>query len=848
MPPPESSDGGRPTTTETTHRSRPMAATYYTEQHMTDEILGGPEAEDKPAPDLDQTISFLRRWAPEGPWALSAIDPDTRKIETRTFYPETEDHCRQFLDKWVGSRNLYFHVNAVRGELSKKAQREDIESVGWFHVDIDPRAGEDIEDEQRRALDMLQDPGWREVPPASVIIFSGGGYQGFWKLSEPIPIGGDLPKAEDAKRYNLHLETQFGGDNCHNIARIMRLPGTINLPDKRKKAKGRVPVLAELVEFHDDRVYDLGQFAKADVVQSPADRGFSDTNLVQLPSGNVERFAVEELQQRFPQVKDRVWVICVQGHHPDEGPKPGDNSRSEWLFDVCCNLARENVPDEVIYSIITDPDYEISASVRDKGSSAEKYALRQINRAKEYAIDPWLAELNAKYAVIGNFHGKCRVVKEERDDTLNRNTLVPMHPADFKAFYCNKPVEVGTDRQGNPINKPVGEWWFKHPQRREYDSLVFAPERDVPGAYNLWRGFAVVDRPGDCSLYLAHVRDHICSGDEQAYNYVISWMARAVQLPAQQGHTAIVLRGERGTGKSVFATEFGSLFGNHFIQVSDPKHLVGSFNAHLRDAVVVFGDEAFYAGDKKHESVLKTLITESFLTIEAKGVDALMAPNFTHMILASNADWVVPAGEHERRYLVLDVSNAKRQDTAYFGAMREQLDNGGREALLHFLKNYDCANFDVRTVPQTSALLEQQEHSADPVKQLLIAAARTGNLSELLPDLLRYSHTAKVDEVATRDLIEKAEDAWPYLHTQFLRDKLDRGWVALSDKAVGSRLAKVLPAHLQNAKTQHRRVRPLGELQSFRQAVTEAFGYPMSAFDLEVEEWIPHPLDQRVPF
>lgn len=61
-------------------------------------------------------------------------------------------------------------------------------------------------------------------------------------------------------------------------------------------------------------------------------------------------------------------------------------------------------------------------------------------------------------------------------------------------------AEPGTDRHVWRI--AVAE----HPQRREYAGLVFAPGRDVPGYFNLWRGFAVEPRPGDCSKFLAHLR------------------------------------------------------------------------------------------------------------------------------------------------------------------------------------------------------------------------------------------------------------------------------------------------------------------------------------------------------
>jgi H+/Cl- antiporter ClcA len=56
-------------------------------------------------------------------------------------------------------------------------------------------------------------------------------------------------------------------------------------------------------------------------------------------------------------------------------------------------------------------------------------------------------------------------------------------------------------------------------------------------------------------------------------------MARSVQRPDSPGYSAIVFRGGQGTGKSFVAKTLGSLFGRHFMQVTDPKHLVGSFNA-----------------------------------------------------------------------------------------------------------------------------------------------------------------------------------------------------------------------------------------------------------------------------
>src|SRR5690606_31271992 len=159
-------------------------------------------------------------------------------------------------------------------------------------------------------------------------------------------------------------------------------------------------------------------------------------------------------------------------------------------------------------------------------------------------------------------------------------------------------------------------------------------------------------------------------------------------------------------------------------------HLVGNFNAHLRDTVLLFGDEAFYAGDKKHESILKTLVTEENIVIEGKGVDAEAAPNYKHLILASNEDWVVPAGLDERRFFVIEMSDGHKQDHAYFAKIQADLDGGGYENLLHFLRTYDLSDFEVRRVPNTKALRSQKAESLQGFERYLYELLWSGELPE----------------------------------------------------------------------------------------------------------------------
>lgn len=662
-----------------------------------------------------KAIAFLQMYRPGGPWALTAIAPDRKSTETKTFAPDDQgntDHLYDWLADLEGKRNVYFHVNPTIHAVKNKASRTDIKSVDYLHVDIDPRPGQPLEDERKRCLALLTTDLPKGIPTPSYIVFSGGGYGAFWRLQEPIPIDGDLAVAEEAKRYNQQLEQVFGGDNCHNIDRLMRLPGTLNLPTTKKKKEGRTVKLARLLQA-DGTAYALDNFTKlpaynASGPKSRAGFGGASASTCRVEvGGNVRRLeSLNELDEY--DVGDRVKVICVQGFDPEK-PKTGDSSRSAWLFDVVCQLVRSKVPDEIIYSVITDPALAISDSVRDKGSSTHKYAIQQIENAKEHAISPHLYEMNQQYAVIRNMGGKCRIIERIEDPELGRHRVTKQSFQDFQNSWMHIHVALGKDDKGRPLSMPLGKWWVNQRERRQYRTLVFAPEQQVRDAYNLWQGFNVEAIPGDCSLMLDHLYRNICGGNEQNYEYLLNWMARAVQQPWLPGEVAVVLRGDMGVGKSLLAKCFGQLWGPHYMVVSNSSHVVGNFNAHLRDVCFLFADEAFFAGDKKHRSVLKSLITDDMLPVESKGVDVEMQPNRLHVMMASNEQHVIPAGKDERRYLMLDVQNNNHQDTDYFGRLVKQMwQEKGHEAFLHFLRTRDIKEFDVRKVPKTKALQEQK--------------------------------------------------------------------------------------------------------------------------------------------
>jgi hypothetical protein len=208
----------------------------------------------------------------------------------------------------------------------------------------------------------------------------------------------------------------------------------------------------------------------------------------------------------------------------------------------------------------------------------------------------------------------------------------------------------------------------------------------------------------------------------------MAWVAQMFQLPAEKPGTSLVFRGPQGVGKSIVGQVIGFLLGAHYVSVAEARFITGRFNSHLVGVILLQAEEAFWAGDYEAEGKLKDLITGDFNLIEFKGREPIRVRNYVRLLITSNADRIVPAGMEERRFAVLDVGTAHMQDHAYFGAMLTQLQNGGYEALLHYLLNFDLGQVNLRQIPETTALFEQKIASLSPKQAWLLDILSTGKL------------------------------------------------------------------------------------------------------------------------
>lgn len=442
-----------------------------------------------------------------------------------------------------------------------------------------------------------------------------------------------------------------------------------------------------------------------------------------------------------------------------------------------------------------------------------------------------IEEMNERFFVVP-LGGSVVIGQMLEDPALGRSRLVASRETDIRLLFAPRHYKVGETQAGRDIVKSLGEAWIGDCRRRTYSRAAMVTDGPCPaGTLNLWRGFGIDPKPGSSPLIEDHLLQIVCAGRQDYFAWLIHWMARCVQQPGKQAEVAVVLRGLKGTGKGICAQIMARIFRHHAIHISNSRHLVGNFNAHLMDGVFLFLDEAFWAGDKSGEGVLKTLITERTVMIEPKGIDSFQMPNRLKIMMASNNDWVVPASGDERRYFVLDISEARKGDRAYFSSLAAAIEGDELPGFLNRLLSVDLSDFDHRNPPHTEGLN----------KQKLIGAS---TLRQFWHDCLWHVGIVgtPIGEWPTDVVVQ-------HLHSAYLEYAVQHGdRYPLSDARMARELSEILPDR-KPLKTIKPRGKPYGNIDRPNRYILPDLGVARAAFltAMNINEEYEWPVPEEEP-
>jgi hypothetical protein len=342
--------------------------------------------------DLDVAAGFLDRWAEsdQGRHLLLSILPDTFHPQGKTFdWPADRATALGWIEQCGVRCGLYWTVNVCRPNLIKKARKRDVQLLRVVWADLDPldalELGDqrgDLESERERLYALAWELEKHQHPP-TVVIDSGNGIQPIWRLADALEANDEyVPEIE---RLGRRIECALGGlENTSNVDRVLRVPGTTNFPNARKRGLGRVPMPTRIL-FETGHRYswaDLMEVA-ARLEDAPPEhavpveyreRGYTNGCVVHLdgvPDYPTEE-QIEALLENHPNLR-AIWDQTTL--YP-----PEDTSPSGWDQSFASTLAALGLPPERVASYLRA--YRAHHSPEKGKQDRIDYILRTVERAQ----------------------------------------------------------------------------------------------------------------------------------------------------------------------------------------------------------------------------------------------------------------------------------------------------------------------------------------------------------------------------------------------------------------------------------------------------------------------------------
>lgn len=344
-------------------------------------------------PNPMKAWEFLNWLSPNGPHRIETIVSEgSGRLVVRTFTPDEYEAFAQFCEEQnstASKRNVYFLASAsfLNGERRAK---ENIQMTDIVQVDIDSKDFPGTEKERLdQALSLVLYPNVRPqgIPAPSAVSFTGGGYQAFWKLQEPI-------EASLAEELNKGLIAALNGDvGTHDVGHLMRLPGTVNWLNDKKRAAGRQP--EEAIFLDPANTKNPPVFYRVDDFKFKRPKSGSASS-EQKPAANIDAVGEPEplpadLSEILPD--DPKWVkVMMTGEDP---PGKAYGSRSELAFAFTIRMLSHGMKPGHLLSILMDSTYGISAHVLDQ-SKPLRSAKRMVAEAQARLARPEILILAGK--------------------------------------------------------------------------------------------------------------------------------------------------------------------------------------------------------------------------------------------------------------------------------------------------------------------------------------------------------------------------------------------------------------------------------------------------------------------
>ena len=179
--------------------------------------------------------------------------------------------------------------------------------------------------------------------------------------------------------------------------------------------------------------------------------------------------------------------------------------------------------------------------------------------------------LTSRYSII-DFGGEVRYLKNSNVEELLTGEVNPLTTG--LNLYRKDNIELFQQRDledaGLPVEqkqfREIMDGWRLNPKTKCFRGTDFDPTNDDPNVLNLWRG-PIGGQEGDWAVIQEFLLLIICNRDQVKYDYLLDFLAHAIQKPEEKPGVMLFFQGGQGTG--VVAAEPHLLIEQKGIQISN---------------------------------------------------------------------------------------------------------------------------------------------------------------------------------------------------------------------------------------------------------------------------------------
>lgn len=252
---------------------------------------------------------------------------------------------------------------------------------------------------------------------------------------------------------------------------------------------------------------------------------------------------------------------------------------------------------------------------------------------------------------------------------------------------------------------------------------------------NMYKPAIIEQREGDPSPFLNHVAALIPDTNDQ--RILLDYVAHNIKYPGYKIPWAPVIQSVEGAGKGVMKTLMTHAMGAPYVHFPNAQELTSSgskFNAWLRNKLFILADEIKVDDKRDLIEVLKPIISETKIEVQAKGIDQDLEDNYANWMAFSNYKDAVPINKNGRRYAIFysplqteaDLI-ARGMGEEYFNALYHWLNDGGAAIVTNYFMNYPIERGAIpMRAPKTTSWNEALRVSRTPVERVIIEAIEEG--------------------------------------------------------------------------------------------------------------------------